>query len=147
MFNIGDKIAHPMHGAGVIDSITEKCINGVTRQYYVLKLPAGGMVVLIPVESCDAIGVRPIVSPDAAEEIIRARREGREPLILPHFTCHHLRHTFCTRLCEADINIKVIQQIMGHKDIQTTMDIYAEVSDFKKNESMVEFAKMFKDIL
>ena len=72
MFNIGDMIAHPMHGAGVIDSITEKCINGVTRQYYVLKLPAGGMVVLIPVESCDAIGVRPIVSPDAAEEIIRA---------------------------------------------------------------------------
>ncbi len=82
-----------------------------------------------------------------AEEVIKARREGRKPVILPHFSCHHLRHTFCTRLCEADINIKVIQQIMGHKDIQTTMDIYAEVSEFKKHDSMIKFAEMFKDIL
>jgi len=72
MFNIGDMIAHPMHGAGIIDSITEKRINGTTRQYYVLKLPTGGMVVLIPVDSCEAIGVRPIVAPDVAESIIQS---------------------------------------------------------------------------
>ena len=81
-----------------------------------------------------------------AEEIIRARRENRDPVILPHFSCHHLRHTFCARLCEADVNIKVIQQIMGHKDIQTTLDIYAEVSETKKHESMLQFVDMFKEI-
>ncbi len=47
-------------------------------------------------------------------------------------------HTFCTRLCEADVHIKVIQTIMGHKDIQTTMDIYAEVTEWKKKESLNE---------
>jgi CarD family transcriptional regulator len=39
MFRIGDRIAHPMHGAGVIESIEEKKINGMTRQYYILKMP------------------------------------------------------------------------------------------------------------
>ena len=43
MFSIGDRIAHPLHGAGVIDGIEEQRINGVTRQYYLLRLPSGGM--------------------------------------------------------------------------------------------------------
>ena len=47
---------------------------------------------------------------------------------------HHLRHTFCTRLCEEESNLKVIQSIMGHSDISTTMDIYAEATDEKKKE-------------
>lgn len=77
-------------------------------------------------------------------EEVKAAREKRTPLLLPHFTSHHLRHTFCTRLCEADVNIKVIQQIMGHKDIQTTMDIYAEVSKNKKKESLDEISNQMK---
>ena len=72
MFNIGDMIAHPMHGAGVIDGIEEKKINGLTRSYYVLKIPVGGMIVLIPTDSTDAVGVRPIVSNAKAEEIIQS---------------------------------------------------------------------------
>ena len=61
-------------------------------------------------------------------EIVRAAKEGRDPVILPHFSCHVTRHTFCSRLCENGTNIKLIQQIMGHSDIRTTMDIYAEVT-------------------
>ena len=63
-----------------------------------------------------------------------AKKENREPLLLPHFSCHHLRHTFCTRLCENESNFKVIQSVMGHSDIQTTMDIYAECTAEKKQE-------------
>lgn len=70
-----------------------------------------------------------------SEEIIRAKKERREPIILPDFSCHHLRHTFCTRLCEKESNLKVIQAIMGHRDIQTTMDIYAEATEEKKQET------------
>jgi CarD family transcriptional regulator len=70
MFNIGDMIAHPMHGAGIIDSIEERRINGCTRQYYILKLPTGGMVVMIPIEGCDAIGVRPIINEGEAETLL-----------------------------------------------------------------------------
>ena len=70
------------------------------------------------------------------EEIINAKKENREPLILPDFSCHHLRHTFCTRLCENESNLKVIQTIMGHKNIETTMDIYAEATGTKLQETM-----------
>ena len=43
-----------------------------------------------------------------------------------------IRHTFCTRLCEKEMNVKTIQVIMGHKDIQTTLDIYADVTEATK---------------
>ncbi len=72
MFRVGDMIAHPMHGAGVIDRIEEKRINGRTRQYYVLKMPTGGMVVMIPTDSSEAIGVRPIVDSEAAETLLNS---------------------------------------------------------------------------
>lgn len=52
-----------------------------------------------------------------------------------NFSVHIFRHTFCTRLCENETNLKVIQDIMGHADIQTTMDIYAEISENKKLEA------------
>ncbi len=67
-------------------------------------------------------------------EKIRANEEGRDPIFLPEFSCHVLRHTFCTRLCENESNLKVIQTIMGHADIQTTMDIYADCTEEKKQE-------------
>ena len=79
-----------------------------------------------------------------AMEEVRAAKEKREAVLLPHFSCHHLRHTFCARLCEADVNIKVIQTIMGHKDIQTTMDIYAEVTGDKKKKSLEEIFDQMK---
>ena len=70
-----------------------------------------------------------------AKEKEEAKAEGREPELLPHFSCHHLRHTFCTRFCENETNLKVIQEIMGHADITTTMDIYNEATKDKKMES------------
>ncbi len=68
------------------------------------------------------------------EEKVCAKNESREPLLIPHFSAHHLRHTFCTRFCENETNLKVIQSIMGHADITTTMDIYAEATEEKKQE-------------
>ena len=68
-------------------------------------------------------------------EAERAKKERREPVVVPHFSVHNLRHTFCTRFCENETNIKVIQEIMGHADIGTTMNIYAEATEQKKKES------------
>lgn len=76
-------------------------------------------------------------------ETAKALAEGREPELFPHFSNHYIRHTFCASLCEADMNIKAIQAVMGHRDIQTTLDIYAEVSENKKKESL---KKVFKDM-
>lgn len=72
MFKIGDYIAHPMHGAGVIENIVTKKINGAYRDYYVLKLPVGDMVVMVPVAGCEDIGVRSIISRSEAENVFNA---------------------------------------------------------------------------
>lgn len=69
------------------------------------------------------------------EEEKKAAAEHRNPLVIRHFSVHNLRHTFCTRFCENETNIKVIQEIMGHSDISTTMNIYAEATENKKKES------------
>lgn len=72
MFQVGDKIVHPMHGAGMIDSIVQKKVNGVVREYYILKLPVGGMLVMIPTENSAEIGVRPVCQEDEADKVIAA---------------------------------------------------------------------------
>ena len=68
-------------------------------------------------------------------ELEKAEKEKREPQLLPPFSCHNLRHMFCTRLCENETNLKIIQDIMGHKDISTTMEIYAEATKEAKAHS------------
>lgn len=88
--------------------------------------------------------IRRIVNTHNAEELVKAKQEQREPIILPFFSCHTFRHTFCTRFCENETNVKVIQSVMGHADINTTMDIYAEVTESKKKESMENLSKNLK---
>ncbi len=75
MFQIGDYIVHPMHGAGVIESVVTKKISGQQRDYYVLKLPVGDMVVMVPVAGCENIGVRSIISKSEAENIFESFKE------------------------------------------------------------------------
>ncbi|GHU93840.1 CarD family transcriptional regulator [Clostridia bacterium] len=70
MYTIGDKIVHPMHGAGVVESIVEQKIDGTTRQYYVFKMPVGGMLVMIPINNSDEIGVRPVIGFEEADEVL-----------------------------------------------------------------------------
>lgn len=70
MFGVGDKIVHPMHGAGVVEEIVEQKIDGVVRGYYRLKLPTGSMLVMIPVDTCEALGVRAIHSGDEMERLL-----------------------------------------------------------------------------
>lgn len=69
MYNIGDKIVYPMHGAGVIESIEEKEILGNRQSYYVVKIPIGEMKVLIPTKNVDGIGIREVISEQDADKV------------------------------------------------------------------------------
>lgn len=70
---------------------------------------------------------------DCNDEVLL--RGEDDPVLLPKFSCHSLRHTFTTRLCESGVNVKVIQDVLGHADISTTMDIYVDVTkDMKQKE-------------
>lgn len=61
---------------------------------------------------------------DCNDEILEKYGADSDPVLLPQFSCHILRHTFATRLCESGANLKFIQSILGHADVSTTMNIY-----------------------
>ena len=65
---------------------------------------------------------------DCNDEVLLNHNGDGEPLLLPPFSCHTLRHTFATRLCEMEVYYKTIQDVLGHSDISVTMNIYADVT-------------------
>ena len=77
MFQIGDKVVHPMHGAGIIDSIVQRKVAGQVQEYYQLKMSVGNMVVMVPTDNTREIGMRPVVSVAKAEELM-SEMEGIE---------------------------------------------------------------------
>ncbi len=75
MFQIGDKVVYPMHGAGIIEGVEEKEILGETRKYYVLRLPLKNMKVLLPVDNIDQLGLRNIISADQVKGVFGVLEE------------------------------------------------------------------------
>ena len=78
------------------------------------------------------------------EETQKAKNEGREPFLLPKFTCHNLRHTFCTRVIENGMNIKSVQLIMGHAHAETTLRVYAQVTESRNQDEMKKLNGKFR---
>ncbi|MGF7088576.1 CarD family transcriptional regulator [Kroppenstedtia sanguinis] len=76
MFNIGDKVVYPMHGAGIIEAIEEKEILGESQRYYVMRMPVGDMKVMIPMSKVDSIGLREVVDEKTISEVIERLANG-----------------------------------------------------------------------
>lgn len=70
MFTVGDKISHPMHGAGIVENICERQIDNNMHSFYVVKMVYGAMTVMVPCETCDSIGVRSVLNDGEADELI-----------------------------------------------------------------------------
>ena len=70
MFNIGDNIVYPMHGAGTISSIEEKEILGEKQQYYIIKMP-GEVMVMVPTAKAEAMGVRNVIDEKSASSVLQ----------------------------------------------------------------------------
>lgn len=85
--------------------------------------------------------IKRIVDAHNAEEEVKAKKERREPIMIPKFSCHIFRHTFASRFCENETNVKVIQEVMGHADVSTTMNIYADVNEDVTRASIENLAK------
>lgn len=69
MFNVGDKIVYPMHGAGTIDSIEEKEVLGEKKQYYIINMP-GEVKVMVPTDHAESMGVRSIIDANGANKVL-----------------------------------------------------------------------------
>jgi CarD family transcriptional regulator len=70
MFNIGDKIVYPMHGAGIIEKIEENEVLGERQKFYVMRLPLGDMKVMIPMNSMEELGLRQVISSEEVDNAI-----------------------------------------------------------------------------
>ena len=75
MFNIGDKIVYPMHGAGTIDAIEEKNILGEKQNYYIIKMP-GEVKVMVPTDKAEEVGVRNIIGKEEAAKVMSVLGEN-----------------------------------------------------------------------
>lgn len=82
---------------------------------------------------------------DCNYEVLDKSKDSENVVILPKFSNHSLRHTFTTRMCEAGVNIKAMQDILGHADVETTMDIYAEATKDLKIKELINFEQFFDD--
>lgn len=69
MFDIGDRVVYPMHGAGVIEAIEEREVLGETKQYYIMRLPIGELKVMIPLVNVSAIGLRYVVDDAGVDQV------------------------------------------------------------------------------
>ena len=70
MFNVGDKIVYPMHGAGTIESIEEKDILGTKESYYILRMP-GEVKVMVPTAKAKEVGVRDVIDKESADKVFQ----------------------------------------------------------------------------
>ncbi len=77
MYNIGDQVVYPMHGAGIIDAIEDHEVLGETKKYYILAMPIGSMRVMVPLDSSMGIGLRPVISEEEGKRVVRIL-EGEE---------------------------------------------------------------------
>ena len=77
MFNIGDKVVYPMHGAGTIEAIETREVLGKVKQYYVLRMPIGDMKVMIPVSSVAEAGLRQVIDSDTVQQVLDVLRKKR----------------------------------------------------------------------
>lgn len=78
MFNIGDKVVYPMHGAGIIEAIEDRDFMGQTQSYYVMKLPCGGMKVMVPLNNVENIGLRQVVDMAEIDKVFNILKDRRK---------------------------------------------------------------------
>ena len=114
MFQVGDKVVHPMHGAGVIDSIVREKISGKAMDFYVFKMPISGLTLKIPTVNSEALGVRAVKSADEIEAVI-----ARIPALSIDMTSNwnHRYRENMDRLKSGDLDeVSAVIKALMHRD-------------------------------
>jgi len=83
LFEIGDNIIYPMHGAGTIEGIEEKEIQGEIQKYFVIKIYGNTMQVMIPLKKIDNSNIRLVADEDYMENVLDIFHNGESDLSLP----------------------------------------------------------------
>ena len=74
MFQVGDKVVYPKHGAGIIEAIEDREVLGERKRYYVLRLPVSDMQVLVPCDGSERVGLRQVMSEQMLQRVLEVLR-------------------------------------------------------------------------
>ena len=80
MFQIGDRVVYPMHGAGTIENIEERTVLGELRRYYILRIAHGNMQVMVPVDGSDQAGLRFVSDASVWPEVFAILKAESTPM-------------------------------------------------------------------
>lgn len=80
MFSVGDKVVYPHHGAGVVEKVERKKIDGETKKYFVLKLCQGDLKITVPEESTECVGLRSIIMQEEVEDVFHVLRQAQSQM-------------------------------------------------------------------
>lgn len=83
--------------------------------------------------------IKKVVKAINERESFESVRENRPPVKFDDMYPHAIRHTFCSRCFENDMNPKVVQALMGHQHYSTTIDIYTHVTNTKFEDEIAKF--------
>ena len=81
MFKIGDKVVYPMHGAGTIVSIEQRELMGNSEDYYIIKMPVGGMKLMVPTSKVENVGIREVSDKLEADKVFSVLEKPKDPYV------------------------------------------------------------------
>ena len=72
MFDVGDNVVYPHHGAGTVVSKESRIVLGQDREYLTIKILHNDMTVNVPTENAEKVGLRWVIGLDAVEVVVKA---------------------------------------------------------------------------
>lgn len=83
LFQIGENIMYPMHGAGIIKAIEEKEFSGKIQQYYVIKMSISKMQLMVPTDKILTSNIRRVTDIIELKRILHIFQHGESDKLLP----------------------------------------------------------------
>jgi len=80
MYDVGDVVVYPHHGAGVIEGISEKDVEGETRTYFVLRMCQGNLKVMVPADNSQQVGLRSVIEKGEVDKVMDVLGEKESPM-------------------------------------------------------------------
>lgn len=75
MFKMGQLAVYPAHGVGIIESVEERQIGGANQKFYILRVMENDMIIMIPVDNAESVGLRPVIAAKDVRDVYAILRE------------------------------------------------------------------------
>ncbi len=150
MFNIGDKIVYPMHGAGEIVAIEEREILGNVHKYYIMRLPINDLKVMVPVKNAEEIGVRNISDSETMKKVLEVLSSEVE-ISMPKNWNRRYRYNL-DKIKSGDLNeiadvVRCLESLDREKSLSTgERKILTEAKQIIVSEMVLVFDKKVEEV-